>query len=1040
MTRDLRRVGDLDLESREPTDARPVPRRGWPGKLSRTLRLPPRDGERAELASAPATSASLATPLAADGSAGAAPHDDPFALHLLGAPQPVPHRAQMEQLFGQDFSTVQSHVAAADALARTGTGAVAAARGETVLFSAPSPTPEQVAHELTHVVQQRQAGSRALAADRGVSQPGDPAEVEAEQVAAHVAAHGVRATPVTVRVAPTAAVHFDRASGIRVPRPDAPRVRDSDGETLVEYDRAERPGKIRLKPSQHNWKTLAATAAVVELEDSAGDWIRLQTTYRLESRPAEREGQDVWIATERYARIRLASGEMATARLDGQARVLIGIDEPLDPRAAIARQSLGPNHTGEIHLIDADQSVFVFGHGKARSLVEDAAGDDLLAYDEPLRMLMAVKRSLKQHGVAGKGPAVARKHADVGKLLAQVEPLLAGLERHIEAILSYHDGEPALIAQAELLASRMADEIAQLRNAGRGDHWQVEKLERAHLQLLRRVEEARAARPPQRSLAADVLGVPLRFLERTGKGLGEVGLMAVDTVALGTAALGKATGAWDLDWDPVSDYGQHVDATGASSLDGLTGIVTGFIDGWEDALERAGNGDYTGVMDMGLDTALMLDGARTTAAKVKVAVPEVIARARSLAGRARGLARRLPAEAREVALAMAEASDTFARTAAAGMQMAGGPRGAGGPGPTVESVAAGLEAARNVFRERRLSQVRDRSIDTLKRRLGKDAARAPDVATWVDRVERALGGDANATVRFLKDVEQRLTTPAAFMREVEALLGSTHVSADDLAKLLGGALKAHIVDPVAFLADARWLAGRGLTPESRSMLLSRAAAGGLDLDWLRKTGLTNADLDLMGADSYTAWQKFEAASELTSARRPAPLADREPDGRTLREVHAKIRGIAGEQVAAEMELPQGLKLKRRVISNNRESSPDYELVDADGNVVELEVKAGRSKHWPRALDEYEATKEGPVARLVDQVKAGHARGRKVYVAVSDGLSRRSRDRLAGIFEALEVPPDRIIYMPESEILRVGAELRQRMGIKPPVPPGVGDGE
>lgn len=100
----------------------------------------------------------------------------------------VPHRAEMERAFGEDFSSVRSSTGAD----LSGLGAVGAAQGETVAFADASPSKELVAHELTHVVQERRAGGGDVhrAAASGVSDPSDAAEVEADAVAKTVAAGG----------------------------------------------------------------------------------------------------------------------------------------------------------------------------------------------------------------------------------------------------------------------------------------------------------------------------------------------------------------------------------------------------------------------------------------------------------------------------------------------------------------------------------------------------------------------------------------------------------------------------------------------------------------------------------------------------------------------------------------------------------------------------------------------------------------------------------------------------------------------------------
>jgi hypothetical protein len=60
---------------------------------------------------------------------------------------------------------------------------------------------------LTHVMQQRSAGTTALAASRTESSPGDAAELEADSIASAVESG---ATSVSVAAAPSALIHFAR--------------------------------------------------------------------------------------------------------------------------------------------------------------------------------------------------------------------------------------------------------------------------------------------------------------------------------------------------------------------------------------------------------------------------------------------------------------------------------------------------------------------------------------------------------------------------------------------------------------------------------------------------------------------------------------------------------------------------------------------------------------------------------------------------------------------------------------------------------------
>ncbi|MGF1625576.1 MAG: DUF4157 domain-containing protein [Alphaproteobacteria bacterium] len=95
------------------------------------------------------------------------------------AHEPLPYRAEMERAFGLSFG---------DVTARTGIGAAldllgadAATHGTEVAFRATNPRPGQVAHELTHVLQQRRPSS-----ERGIGAAGGAAEREAARNALRV--------------------------------------------------------------------------------------------------------------------------------------------------------------------------------------------------------------------------------------------------------------------------------------------------------------------------------------------------------------------------------------------------------------------------------------------------------------------------------------------------------------------------------------------------------------------------------------------------------------------------------------------------------------------------------------------------------------------------------------------------------------------------------------------------------------------------------------------------------------------------------------
>ena len=144
-----------------------------------------------------------------------------FALPRAGGESlPAVSRALMESRFGEDFSGVRVHADSSSARAARALGATAFTTGSDIYFARGRYQPEStdgrrlLAHELTHVVQQRrtlQSAAFGLAQPYVVSAPHEPDEREATRVAARVASG--RAAP---RIAATAPLHT--ADGVRIAR------------------------------------------------------------------------------------------------------------------------------------------------------------------------------------------------------------------------------------------------------------------------------------------------------------------------------------------------------------------------------------------------------------------------------------------------------------------------------------------------------------------------------------------------------------------------------------------------------------------------------------------------------------------------------------------------------------------------------------------------------------------------------------------------------------------------------------------------------
>src|SRR5688572_1243791 len=89
----------------------------------------------------------------------------------------LPHREQMQERFGRSFDDVRVHV---DPNATSAIGARAyTLGGRDIVFASATPEPELVAHELAHVIQQREGRVGSVDSDeseaQSVAQGGDVA-------------------------------------------------------------------------------------------------------------------------------------------------------------------------------------------------------------------------------------------------------------------------------------------------------------------------------------------------------------------------------------------------------------------------------------------------------------------------------------------------------------------------------------------------------------------------------------------------------------------------------------------------------------------------------------------------------------------------------------------------------------------------------------------------------------------------------------------------------------------------------------------------
>ncbi len=297
-----------------------------------------------------------------------------------------------------------------------------------------------------------------------------------------------------------------------------------------------------------------------------------------------------------------------------------------------------------------------------------------------------------------------------------------------------------------------------------------------------------------------------------------------------------------------------------------------------------------------------------------------------------------------------------------------------------------------------------------------------DVDTWLSRVTALFDGDVEKT-RILELMRLHLTDPAPFMAEVDLLLTSNRIPADLHGALVKRAL-APDLDHAQFLADARWLADRDLAAATRATLLDRASDDGLDLEWLRTTSLTDAQLDQLGGQTIP-WNQFQEAAG-AAARGESSTAN----ANATKASQQAIRGVAGEEVAKTIKLPGGFELQGEGTVADDGKLPDYALRSPTGELADLEVKATRPSELMPMIDSVtNGGKAGPIDRMLKQLIASKGRvGRRSFLAVSDGLLPSERRTLQTFLENQQAMPDEILYMPEADIAAIESALLTNLGI------------
>ncbi len=328
--------------------------------------------------------------------------------------------------------------------------------------------------------------------------------------------------------------------------------------------------------------------------------------------------------------------------------------------------------------------------------------------------------------------------------------------------------------------------------------------------------------------------------------------------------------------------------------------------------------------------------------------------------------------------------------------------------------------------------------------LGRSGA----ATTTADRVMgtlQRLRADSTELAHAQRDIARKATelleSSAAeantFLVDIEATLAA----AGPRRMYIGGFLQAstRLRAPATYLAEIRTLLARpGLNQEAITVLSGKAGRGSLDLAWLNRTTLTDADLQFLAVDSNTPWRLFQRAAEhgVTNGQINWGL-------RILS--RGRVRGDAAEMLgpaALEAQVPGASITARQVrLENAAGLATEADFTFTLGRIRHaMEVKGWSVRVWERAIAAALARNAGTMTttqattvqkfdHLLRQLTVIRDTTRAApYLAMTDGVSVANRVHLETLLRRAGLADVEIVTLSESQILATGRRLRGAMGV------------
>lgn len=917
------------------------------------------------------------------------------AMNGGGSPMSNSSRAFFEPRFGADFSQVRVHTDSRAAETAKSINARAFTVGRNIAFGGGQFAPDSqdgrrlLAHELTHVVQQN--GGQLQESVRRSPGPDPTGGTKTKQTGTSTLA-----------------------------------------QPPIEWAGVGETGKV-FETSSHDTFVDPAWKESVEIST---DWTMAEfKSYEFKT--------DAVLEVARTIKMRDALGQSILIRSRG--RTFFFADKlPNDVHAAVYAPARLIMHDGVIQITAGDtiKAMQTMDHKLARwsSLAEMLNSEPMVGFD------VLPKDRLAQFGKFTRAtlPGFERNLLLLESIGMNARRAKAEIQEYIRQKLDYRTPNEDLLLSAELIITSIR-ELKTYSWTGYETSDLYYWLDEVSGRLAGLLSYARMVKPKDK----DVWDHALDLFKAVGKALyglviavKELGAMARDLTMKGLDKIANVFG-YELEWKAWSAVGKAYEQ-GKSTKEIFTAVVDGFVDAWKVAIDKAGNGDYSGLMDLGaeltLDIALevITVGAATPAVAAKRtgtmaarmasftkdAAEAIATRSKDLIRKSKDFIEKVPAAARRK---LESAMDSLEGLAYA-LKHEVVPEGAGRLALDLNTIPQAIARVKG----ERAMKAAGRAVEKLPggtRRIGQSVLqRLDDLATKMPNAVHSLAA------RIAKPGGDKL------VKALDRALPSIKKLDDDVA---AATLRraADAVDPVAYLDNVNWVMKHdGIKVAARKELVRHAVMRDkpLDLAWLRNTELDDMTLQFLATDPATNWTAFMKVSSKPSDYFPASLRKKLKKSDYV-DAGAKLRGVAGELsfVVNTKNLPAGFRIEARQIPASGKVI-DFKLLDAAGNPAMLEVKAWNAKRWTKEIDANLGKSKGKLSggtkSMIEQLQAAKkvppGKGKKmtVYLAVSDVIDAADEIRLGNLLRSHGLHDVIIHKFPESSLTATRNKLRDAMGL------------